>query len=199
MEKTKPKKLHLTVKILIGLIAGIIVGVILNLTNQAEIANTYISPFGTLFLNLIKMVIVPLVFASLVMGACGLGDIKKVGRIGGKTMNSESNTNGSWAKATVPNMNGADKPLKIIASLPAEKTKAFSVLGSYPELLFNAIRTDLAVPFVVGVLTDNIDYCFKDSQNTVKYFLSHAQRPAFELCNSKNIFLVFIIFKNRAA
>ena len=37
MEKTKPKKLHLTVKILIGLIAGIIVGVILNLTNQAEI------------------------------------------------------------------------------------------------------------------------------------------------------------------
>ena len=35
MEKTKPKKLHLTVKILIGLIAGIIVGVILNLTNQA--------------------------------------------------------------------------------------------------------------------------------------------------------------------
>ena len=86
MEKTKPKKLHLTVKILIGLIAGIIVGVILNLTNQAEIANTYISPFGTLFLNLIKMVIVPLVFASLVMGACGLGDIKKVGRIGGKTI-----------------------------------------------------------------------------------------------------------------
>ena len=86
MEKTKPKKLHLTVKILIGLIAGIIVGIILNLTDQAAIANTYISPFGTLFLNLIKMVIVPLVFASLVMGACGLGDIKKVGRIGGKTI-----------------------------------------------------------------------------------------------------------------
>ncbi len=86
MEKTPSKKLHLTVKILIGLIAGIIVGVVLNLTGQAEIANSYIKPFGTLFLNLIKMVIVPLVFASLVIGACGLGDIKRVGRIGGKTI-----------------------------------------------------------------------------------------------------------------
>ncbi len=83
MEK---KKLHLTVKILIGLIAGIIVGVILNMTGAVDIANTWIKPFGTLFLNLIKMVIVPLVFASLVMGACGLGDIRKVGRVGGKTL-----------------------------------------------------------------------------------------------------------------
>lgn len=86
MERTQKKKLHLTVKILIGLVAGIIVGVILNLTGAANIANEWIKPFGTLFLNLIKMVIVPLVFASLVMGACGLGDIKKVGRIGGKTI-----------------------------------------------------------------------------------------------------------------
>ncbi|MEA4969446.1 MAG: dicarboxylate/amino acid:cation symporter [Candidatus Pelethousia sp.] len=86
MEQAEKKKLHLTVKILIGLIAGIIVGIVLNLTGQAEIANTYIKPFGTLFLNLIKMVIVPLVFSSLVMGACGLGDIKKVGRVGLKTI-----------------------------------------------------------------------------------------------------------------
>lgn len=86
MEKTTKKRLHLTMQILIGLIAGIIVGIILNLAGLASIADTYIKPFGTLFLNLIKMVIVPLVFASLVMGACGLGDIRKVGRIGGKTI-----------------------------------------------------------------------------------------------------------------
>jgi Na+/H+-dicarboxylate symporter len=50
------------------------------------VANTWIKPFGTLFLNLIKMIIVPLVLASLVVGTCGLGDVKKLGRIGGKTM-----------------------------------------------------------------------------------------------------------------
>lgn len=85
MEKTK-KKLHLTIQILIGLFAGIVVGIVLNLTGQASLADTFVKPFGTLFLNLIKMVIVPLVFASLVMGACGLGDIRKVGRVGGKTI-----------------------------------------------------------------------------------------------------------------
>lgn len=78
------KKLSLPTKILLGLVSGILVG--LAMQGQVAIANTYIKPFGTLFLNLIKMIIVPLVFSSLVVGACGLGDIKKFGRIGGKTM-----------------------------------------------------------------------------------------------------------------
>ncbi len=82
----KKRKLHLTVKILIGLLAGIVVGLVLNLAGAASIANTWIKPFGTLFMNLIKMAIVPLVFASLTMGACGLGDVKKVGKIGAKTL-----------------------------------------------------------------------------------------------------------------
>lgn len=86
MEKTAKKKMPLTAKILIGLLAGIVVGLILNAVGLVDIANNVIKPFGTLFLNLIKMAIVPLVFASLVMGACGLGDVKKVGRIGGKTI-----------------------------------------------------------------------------------------------------------------
>jgi len=87
-EKAK-RKLSLTIKILIGFAAGVIIGLILDLIlgdRAASITGTYIQPFGTLFLNLIKMVIVPLVFTSLVVGACGLGDIKSMGRIGGKTI-----------------------------------------------------------------------------------------------------------------
>lgn len=83
-ESKQKKKLNLSVKILIGLFAGIIVG--LCLQGNTKIATDYIRPFGTFFLNMVKMCIVPLVFSSLVMGACGLGDVKKVGRIGGKTM-----------------------------------------------------------------------------------------------------------------
>lgn len=86
MEKTAKKATPLTVKILIGLLVGVVVGLIMNVAGLVDIANNWIKPFGTLFLNLIKMIIVPLVFGSLVMGACGLGDIKKVGRIGGKTI-----------------------------------------------------------------------------------------------------------------
>lgn len=77
-------KMKLTTKIFLGLIAGIIVG--LFFTGNPEVIKTYVSPIGTLFLNLIKMIIVPLVFSSLIVGAASTGDIKSLGRIGGKTM-----------------------------------------------------------------------------------------------------------------
>lgn len=78
------KKLNLSTKILIALILGILVGIMLQ--GSPEFANNYIKPFGTLFLNLIKLIVVPLVLASLVVGTFGLGDVKKIGRIGGKTL-----------------------------------------------------------------------------------------------------------------
>ncbi|WP_326908262.1 dicarboxylate/amino acid:cation symporter [Sedimentibacter sp. MB31-C6] len=78
------KKLQLTTKIFIGLALGILVGLMLQ--SSPNIANSFIKPFGTLFLNLIKLVIVPLVFSSLVVGTCSLDDVRKLGRIGGKTV-----------------------------------------------------------------------------------------------------------------
>jgi len=76
------KKINLSIKVMIGLALGVLVGLII----PVDIANTYIKPFGTIFLNLIKMIVVPMVFASIVVGTCGLGDAKAVGRLGGKTI-----------------------------------------------------------------------------------------------------------------
>lgn len=78
------RKISLSVKICLGLVLGVIVGILLQ--SNSDIATTYIQPFGTLFLNLIKLVIVPLVFSSLLVGVCSLGDLKKLGRLGGKTV-----------------------------------------------------------------------------------------------------------------
>ncbi len=78
------KKMQLTTKILIGLALGIVVGLLMQ--GSPQLAETYIRPIGTLFLNLIKMIIVPLVFSSLVVGASSIGDPKSLGRIGGKTL-----------------------------------------------------------------------------------------------------------------
>ncbi len=78
------KNMKLTTKIFIGLISGIIVGMFLQ--GAPDIAQNYIKPFGTLFINMIKMIIVPLVFSSLVVGAASIGDPKSLGRIGGKTL-----------------------------------------------------------------------------------------------------------------
>ena len=65
------KKLNLSTKILIALIIGIFVGIFLQ--GSPEVADKFIKPFGTLFLNLIKLIVVPLVLSSLVVGTFGLG------------------------------------------------------------------------------------------------------------------------------
>jgi Na+/H+-dicarboxylate symporter len=74
------KNFALWKKILIGMIAGIIVGAILG--PSAEI----LKPIGTLFINAIKMLIVPLVFCSLVVGVTAMQDSSKMGRMGLKSI-----------------------------------------------------------------------------------------------------------------
>lgn len=74
------KRMSLVTKIAIGLIAGVIVGLIFG--KQAAV----VKPLGDLFLRLIKMIIVPLVLSSLVVGTASLGDTRRLGRIGGKTI-----------------------------------------------------------------------------------------------------------------
>ncbi len=77
--------MHLSNKILIGLVLGVIVGLVMG-PEGLGFAKKWVAPVGTLFINLIKMIIVPLVLASLIVGACSLGDVRKLGRIGGKTI-----------------------------------------------------------------------------------------------------------------
>ena len=77
--------MNLTTKILVGLVLGVLAGLGLGAPGVG-IAKAWIAPFGTIFMNMIKMVIVPLVFSSLVLGIAGLGDVKKIGRIGAKTV-----------------------------------------------------------------------------------------------------------------
>ncbi|SDM46308.1 dicarboxylate/amino acid:cation symporter [Lachnospira pectinoschiza] len=80
----KKKKLSLSAKIFIALVLGIIAGIAF--TAKPEIATTYIKPFGTIFLNLVKWVVGPLVFFSIMSGVLSMKDIKKVGSIGIKTV-----------------------------------------------------------------------------------------------------------------
>jgi len=83
-------KLH--TKILLGLALGAMAGVAVNLTVGTDhpavrAVNDYIAvPVGQIFLRMLFMVVMPLVFASIALGVCGLGDIRKVGRVGGKAV-----------------------------------------------------------------------------------------------------------------
>ena len=84
--KDKPwyKRLSLTTWIFIALALGVVAGIALQ--GHADIATTYIKPLGTIFLNLIKMIVVPMVIFTMTAGVISLSDIKRVGAIGGKTI-----------------------------------------------------------------------------------------------------------------
>lgn len=91
-KKIEKKKLSLTSKIFIGLIAGVICGVIFNLFVPASYVRDNIIidgicyVIGNGFIKLMKMLVVPLVFCSLVCGASAIGDTKTLGKVGGKTI-----------------------------------------------------------------------------------------------------------------
>ncbi|HJG08052.1 MAG TPA: dicarboxylate/amino acid:cation symporter [Megamonas hypermegale] len=77
--------MNLSIKIFISLLLSVIVGLILGEENLPWL-KAYIAPIGTMFINLIKMIIVPVVLSSLVCGVASLGDTKKLGRIGIKVI-----------------------------------------------------------------------------------------------------------------
>ncbi|ATP38582.1 glutamate:protein symporter [Solibacillus sp. R5-41] len=79
----KKFKISLAAQILIGLVLGIIVGAVFY--GNANI-QTYLQPIGDIFLNLIKMIVVPIIISTLIVGVAGTGDIKQLGRLGGKTL-----------------------------------------------------------------------------------------------------------------
>ena len=78
------KKLPLSMQIFIALILAIVAGIAL--TSHAAFATAYIKPFGTIFLNLIKWIVGPLVFFSIMAGVISMRDIREVGSIGVKTV-----------------------------------------------------------------------------------------------------------------
>ncbi|MCH7557096.1 MAG: dicarboxylate/amino acid:cation symporter [Planctomycetes bacterium] len=79
-------KLQLYTKVLIGLLMGVLFGVLANQWGFSAFVFSYIKPIGSAFIKLISMVVVPLVFVSLLVGTASLNDIRKLGRIGAKTV-----------------------------------------------------------------------------------------------------------------
>jgi|TARA_B100001750_G_scaffold50928_1_gene38757 Na+/H+-dicarboxylate symporter len=80
------KKLPLHLQIIIGLVLGLAYGILSSLSGWSSFTSDWIAPFGTIFINLLKLIAVPLVLCSLITGVASLSDLKKLSRIGGKTI-----------------------------------------------------------------------------------------------------------------
>ncbi|WMJ79033.1 MULTISPECIES: dicarboxylate/amino acid:cation symporter [unclassified Sedimentibacter] len=146
--------MQLTTKIFIGLALGILAGIIFQ--SNPEIAKSYIKPFGTLFLNLIKLSIVPLVFSSLVVGACSMDDVRKLGRIGGKTVAFYMLTTAfavtiGLILANISNVGGD-------FSIPADLEFEISAAPSITETLLNIIPSNPLNALVEGKMLQIIAF-----------------------------------------
>jgi len=79
----KKFRFPLAYQILVGLVLGIFVGAVFFGNPAVE---TYLQPLGTIFINMIKMIVVPIIVSTLIVGVAGTGDLKQLGKLGGKTM-----------------------------------------------------------------------------------------------------------------
>mgnify|MGYP000552891680 CR=1 FL=1 len=79
MEK---KKLSLPKQIGIALLLGILAGYVFYMLGIPEFTTNYLKPFGTIFVNLLKFIVVPVVLLSMIDGIISMGDMKKVGSVG---------------------------------------------------------------------------------------------------------------------
>lgn len=87
------KKMSLTMKVIVGMVLGIVLGLFFNiagLNSDGSFINTYLVDglflvVGKMFVNALKMLVVPLVFFSLICGVCGIGNLNTLGRVGSKS------------------------------------------------------------------------------------------------------------------
>lgn len=79
------EEMNLSIQIFLSLVLSVVIGLMLG-EGAAAPVKMWIAPIGTMFINLIKMMIVPVVFCSLIVGMTSMGDMKKLGRIGVKTL-----------------------------------------------------------------------------------------------------------------
>jgi DAACS family dicarboxylate/amino acid:cation (Na+ or H+) symporter len=153
----KGMKLH--TKILLGLVIGAVIGIAANQTlggthEVVVFVNKYIAgPVGQIFLRLLFMIVIPLVFASIALGVAGLGDLRRVGRVGGKAIGYFL---GSTALAATLGLIAVSivRPGEQIDRVTAEQLRT-EFAGDASSRVEAAAATDFGVNTIVNMFTRN--------------------------------------------
>ena len=139
---------RLAVWIFAALILGVAVGLLF--TRWPQLAAAYIAPFGTIFLNLLKFLVVPVVFLSILSGVLSLGDLRKVGSIGVKTVVFYTATTAAaiglalliatWFRSSFPLLETADAVYEPQAT------------GSWMDTLVSLFPSNIISPFAEAAM-----------------------------------------------
>jgi Na+/H+-dicarboxylate symporter len=164
IEQKKSFFSNLTVQILIAMVLGAILGIYIHNNFDTEFAKNFsdkIKMLATIFIRLVQMIIAPLVITTLVVGIAKLGDIKSVGRIGGKAMGWFFTASFIslliglfWVNILQPGvgLNLTDVDVSTAAEV-TDKTKSFSaqnfVEHIIPKSIFEALATNEILQIVI--------------------------------------------------
>lgn len=188
------KKISLGNWMLIGMILGFLVGIFLNfyVTNpfikDILLVNNIFYLGGNGFIKLMKMLVVPLVFFSIVVGVASISDIRKIGSIGGRTIGIYLVTTAlavtiALIIATIIqpgtglNMTGVAQ-----ANVTSNMTVTDTVLNMIPDNPFNSLATGDMLPVIIfGVLVGVILATLKDETNVVNEFFNQGNTVMMEM------------------
>jgi DAACS family dicarboxylate/amino acid:cation (Na+ or H+) symporter len=151
--------MQLHTKILLGLVVGALFGIAANQLLTADhpaVAwiNLYVAgPVGQVFLRLLIMIVVPLIFASIALGVAGLGDLKRVGRIGGKTLAYFLATTALAAAVGLTLVQVLEPGTRITPEVRAELSEQYGAAAS--ERMQVAETSRFGIHTVVNIVTRN--------------------------------------------
>ena len=192
---SKLKKISLGNWILIGMVLGLIFGLILNFyvtdpfIKDVVLMNNVFYLGGTGFIRLMKMLVVPLVFFSIVVGVASISDVRKIGKIGGTTILIYLIT--TAVAVTVALMIGMlIKPglglnmvdISQTANVTINQTIADTVLNIVPENPFNSLATGDMLPVIIfGLLVGIILAKLREETEVVNKFFTEGNTIMMEM------------------
>ena len=187
------KEISLGSWMLIGMILGFIVGLILNFyvsdpfIKDTVLANNIFYLGGNVFIKLMKMLVVPLVFFSIVVGVASISDIKKIGTIGGRTiviylMTTVLAVTISLIIASVIQPGAGLNMASVPTDISSNTTITETILDMIPDNPFYALANGDMLPVIIfGVLVGIILAKLRDETDVVNKFFTQGDRIMMEM------------------
>lgn len=164
----KKKKLALHWQIIIGLVAGLIYGFIASQAGWTEFTSDWIAPFGTIFINMLKMIAVPLILISLINGIAGLKDISQLSTMGGKTIALYLGTTVMAVTIGLITVNLIQPGKSFSEDIRNELTIQNEEKTKATEELANQQKENSPLQFLVDIVPSNIFSASSDNTNMLQ-------------------------------
>ncbi|MEM1319754.1 MAG: dicarboxylate/amino acid:cation symporter [Bacteroidota bacterium] len=163
------RKIALHWQILIGMFAGVIFGILVSGTSWGgDLVRDWIKPIGTIFINLLKLIAIPLIIASLIKGIADLKDISKFSQIGGRTIGLYILTTIIAITIGLLIVNIVQPGEKVSPETLTELSEAYSSQGAARVESAQKQKSKGPLQFVVDMVPSNIFHAASDNRSMLQ-------------------------------